>query len=132
MNARVDQLAKGAAYGEYDKKSKFTTVSEHPPPTTGDYPMEVNMVEANDGSEIGEKKGSWMDLLIDYLTICKEPKDKNQARKLRIKAARYTILDGVLYQKSFSGPLLRCLTKEESEVVLKSIHSGVCGNYSGG
>ncbi|KAL5555669.1 hypothetical protein UlMin_037905 [Ulmus minor] len=73
-----------------------------------------------------------MDPLIEYLTICKEPEDKNQARKLRIKAARYTILDGVLYNKSFSEPLLRCLTKEESEVVLKSIHSGVCGNHYGG
>ena len=80
-------MANEAAYGEYDKKSKFATVSEHPPPAVDDYTMEVNMVEADDGLETGEKKGSWMDLLIDYLTICKEPEDKNQARKLRIKAA---------------------------------------------
>ena len=33
LNARADQLAKGAAYEEYDKKSKFATVSEHPPST---------------------------------------------------------------------------------------------------
>ncbi|KAL5570185.1 hypothetical protein UlMin_026760 [Ulmus minor] len=73
-----------------------------------------------------------MDPIIDYLKICKVPEDKNQARRLRIKAARYTLLDGVLYKKSFSGPLLRCIIREESEVVLKSIHSGVCGNHSGG
>ena len=51
---------------------------------------------------------------------------------MRIKAARYTLLDVVLYKKLFSGPLLRNITGEESEVVLKSIHSGVCGNHSGG
>ena len=56
LNARADQLVKGAANGEYDKKSKFTTISEHPPPTTGDYPMEVNMVEADDVSGIGKEK----------------------------------------------------------------------------
>ena len=70
--------------------------------------------------------------VIDYLKNSKEPEDKNQARKLRIKAARYTLLEGGLYKKTFSGPLLRCITKEEFEVVLKSIHSGVCGNHSGG
>ena len=69
--------------------------------------------------------------LIDYLKNSGKPEDKSQARKLRIKAARYTLLDEGLNKKSFSGPLLRCITKEEYEVVLKSIHSGVCGNHSG-
>ena len=73
-----------------------------------------------------------MDPIVDYLKSCKEPDDKNQAKNLRIKAIRYTLLDQVLCKKSFSGPLLRCITREESELVLKSIHSGVCRNYSGG
>ncbi len=73
-----------------------------------------------------------MDPIINYLKNCKEPDDKNQARKLRVKAARYTLLDEVLYKKSFSEPLLRCITKEKSEAVLKSIHSRVCGNHLGG
>ena len=37
LNVRADQLAKGAAYGEYDKKSKLTTASDRLP--------DVNMVE---------------------------------------------------------------------------------------
>ena len=72
-----------------------------------------------------------MDLIVDYLRNSKEPEDKNQARKLRIKAARYTLLDEVLYKKSFFGPLLQCITRE-SKAILKSIHSGVCGNHSRG
>ena len=43
----------------------------------------------------------WMDPIIDYLKNGKEPGDKSQARKLRIKAARYTILEEGLYNKSF-------------------------------
>ena len=31
LNVRADQLAKGAAYGEYNKKSKVTTASDHFP-----------------------------------------------------------------------------------------------------
>ena len=64
-------MVKGAAYGEYDKKIKFANVSEHPPPTADDYPMEVNMVVADDGLETGENKGRWMVPLIEYLKICK-------------------------------------------------------------
>ena len=124
LNARANQLAKGAAYGKYEKKNKFMT--------TGEYPSEVNMIEMEDQSKSGAKKESWMDPIIDYLKICKESEDKNQARRLRIKAARYTLLDGVLYKKSFLGPLLQCITREESEVILKTIHLGICENHSRG
>ena len=30
LNARADQLAKGAAYGEYEKKNTFMIVGEYP------------------------------------------------------------------------------------------------------
>ena len=73
-----------------------------------------------------------MDQIVDYLRNYKEPEDKSQARKLKIKAAKYTLLDEVLYKKSFSGPLLQCVTREQSKAILKSIHSGVCGNHSKG
>ena len=70
-----------------------------------------------------------MDLIVDYLKNCKEPEHKNQAIKLRIKATRYTLLDEVLYKKSLFAPLLQCISSEESEALLKSIHLGVCRNY---
>ena len=55
-------MAKGAAYGEYDKKNKFTTAGEYPP--------EVNMIEAEDELELGAKKEGWKDPIIDYLKVC--------------------------------------------------------------
>ena len=50
-----------------------------------------------------------MEPIVNYLKNSKEPEDKNQAIKLWIKAAKYTLLDGGLYKKSFSGPLLGAL-----------------------
>ena len=73
-----------------------------------------------------------MDPIIDYLQDSKLPKDKNKARKLRLKAIRYTLLEGEVFRKSFSGPLLRFLMKEESQTVLRMIYSRECGNHSGG
>ena len=124
LNTKADKLMKGAAYGEYDKKNKLTTSNE--------YPLEVNMIEVEDELGFEVSKEDWMDPIVDYLKNCKELEDKSQARKLRIKATKYTLLDEVLYKKSFFGPLLRRVTREESKAILKSIHSGMRGNHSEG
>ena len=76
------------AYREYDKKSKLATFGECPP--------DVNMVEAKDELRSDLVKESWMDPIVDYLKNSKEPEDKNQASKLQIQAARYTLVDGGL------------------------------------
>ncbi|KAL0411325.1 UNVERIFIED_CONTAM: hypothetical protein Slati_3722200 [Sesamum latifolium] len=38
---------------------------------------------------------------------------------------------GMLYKKSFTHPLLRCLSQEEGLHVLKEIHDGCCGSHIG-
>ena len=50
---------------------------------------------------------SWMDPILSYIRDGILPKDRKQARKLKCRAARYTLLDGVLYRRGFTLPLLR-------------------------
>ncbi|GKV47171.1 hypothetical protein SLEP1_g54089 [Rubroshorea leprosula] len=50
--------------------------------------------------------------------------------RLRKKASRYTLVDGVLYKRSFSL-LLRCLNLSEAEYTLREVHEGVCGSHVG-
>ena len=59
------------------------------------------------------------------------PEGKNEARKLRIRAARYVLMDEVLYKRGFSQPYLRCLAPDEANYVLKEVHEGAYGNHSG-
>ena len=47
-----------------------------------------------------------MKAIIDYLKDFKLFENNNDARKLRLKAARYTVIEGALYMKSFSRTLL--------------------------
>ena len=72
-----------------------------------------------------------MDPILLYIRDGILPEDRKQARKLKCRAARYTMLDGVLYRRGFTLPLLRCLDVEEADYVLREIHEGICGNYSG-
>lgn len=44
--------------------------------------------------------------LIGYLKGGKLLEDKNEAKKVKIKVARYTLVDEILYKRSFTLPLL--------------------------
>ena len=72
-----------------------------------------------------------MDPIISYIRDDILPEDRKQARKLKCRAARYTLLDRVLYRRGFTLPLLRCLDDEEANYVLREIYEGICGNHSG-
>nr|CAN67251.1 hypothetical protein VITISV_026553 [Vitis vinifera] len=54
------------------------------------------------------------------------------AYRVRVQAARFTLIGGHLYKRSFTGPYLRCLSHSETQYVLAELHEGICGNHSGG
>ena len=68
--------------------------------------------------------------IISYFKDGKLPEGKDEAKKLRVKAARYVLINEVLYKRGFSQPYLRCLTPNEANYVLREIHEGACGNHS--
>ncbi|KAL5577651.1 hypothetical protein UlMin_019350 [Ulmus minor] len=69
--------------------------------------------------------------IFQYLAHNQLPRDKNEARCLLAKVARFTILDGQLLRRSFSGPYLKCVMPTEANYVLAELHEGACGNYFG-
>ena len=69
--------------------------------------------------------------IVSYLKDGRLPEEKDEARKLRVRSARYVLMDEVLYKRGFSQPYLRCLVLDEAYYVLREVHEGACGNYSG-
>ncbi|XP_022032812.1 uncharacterized protein LOC110933920 [Helianthus annuus] len=53
------------------------------------------------------------------------------ARKVRVKALQYELVDGELYRNSYLGPSLKCVDMEEAKYVIREIHEGICGMHSG-
>ncbi|CAL9010974.1 unnamed protein product [Prunus brigantina] len=74
---------------------------------------------------------TWMSPIYAFLTNGTLPTDKSQARKIRYRSARYTIINDVLYKRGYTTPYLKCLTKEQGDYILREVHSGVCGDHSG-
>ena len=68
---------------------------------------------------------------MSYLRDGLLPEDKEEARKFRIRATKFVLVDEMLYKRGFSQPYLKCLTLDKSNYVLRDIHEGACGNHSG-
>ena len=81
---------------------------------------------------VNSHEESWFAPIVRYLNDGTLPLDKKDARKLTYKAAQYTLVDGVLYKRGFTTPLLRCVDKGGVSKFLQEIHEGECGNHAGG
>ncbi|KAK0580846.1 hypothetical protein LWI29_006961 [Acer saccharum] len=58
--------------------------------------------------------------------------DAVEARRIKYRSTRYIVLIGELYRRGFSKVLQRCVAGEETNKILKDVHSGVCENHTGG
>eukprot|EP00253_Pinus_taeda_P025709 PITA_25709 len=54
---------------------------------------------------------------------------RNKARTLKLKAAKFCILNSALYWKDPSGVLLNFLVEEETKNVMEDCHQGDCGGH---
>ena len=48
--------------------------------------------------------------------------DANKAIKIRKMAAKFMILNDVLYKRGFSMPYLKCVDDDEAKYILEEIH----------
>ncbi|XP_076946098.1 uncharacterized protein LOC143617414 [Bidens hawaiensis] len=70
-------------------------------------------------------------MIISYLSSGILPAEKAAARKIKHKALNYQINDGVLYRRSFLGPLLRCVDAEDANYLIREVHESICGLHEG-
>ena len=74
---------------------------------------------------------SWMTPIILFLLDRHLPQDTDEARKIRKRAAKFTVLNDTLYKRGFSMPYLKCVDQDEAKYILEEIHEGVCGDHAG-
>ncbi|XP_052627003.1 uncharacterized protein LOC128133558 [Lactuca sativa] len=67
---------------------------------------------------------TWMTPFREYLQRGVLPDDHDEARKIRIKAPSYAMVNGELYKKGFTSPWLKCLDQAKGREILQEAHSG--------
>ncbi|XP_022032429.1 uncharacterized protein LOC110933519 [Helianthus annuus] len=75
-------------------------------------------------------KPSWMTPIIQYLQEGILPENKAEVRKIQNKALFYEMNGGILYRRSFLGPLLRCVDPQDASYLIREIHEGICGIHA--
>ncbi|XP_057744670.1 uncharacterized protein LOC130962479 [Arachis stenosperma] len=81
---------------------------------------------------IATLSSSWLDPITNFLEHGQVPGDEKDAAKLRREAAKYAVIQGQLFRKGLSQPLLKCLHPDQTDYVLKEVHEGCCGHHIGG
>nr|GEY19841.1 reverse transcriptase domain-containing protein [Tanacetum cinerariifolium] len=94
--------------------------------------LENKSIKEKEVAAVIEKDGpTWMTQLVDYLKEGVLPEDKKEARKLRLKARLYELMEGVLYRRLFHTPWLRCVGPLQADYVMREIHEGSYNMHAG-
>ncbi|GJZ06577.1 nucleotide-binding alpha-beta plait domain-containing protein [Tanacetum coccineum] len=80
----------------------------------------VDMAEVN--VIVEEETRTWMTSIGEYIEKGILPKDPAEARTIREKVNNYIIEDGILYRKSYIGPLLCCIGLKQANYVIRELH----------
>eukprot|EP00253_Pinus_taeda_P011048 PITA_11048 len=72
----------------------------------------------------------YSDICFVLLNLC-APTGLSRTRKrfLRMKSSNFCVLDGALFWKNYEGILLKCLTEDETNSVMREFHAGDCGGH---
>ncbi|XP_064979380.1 uncharacterized protein LOC135620378 [Musa acuminata AAA Group] len=115
QNERADELAKMASGLDHENHSgvedlPFCTISV----------LSVAPAEA---------RTTWVQEMLLFKRNGVLPDDKAAVRRIRRMQAWYSEVNGRLYKRSFSQPLLRCLEPGKAKAVLAEVHEGICGEH---
>jgi ribonuclease HI len=129
-NEEVDALAKAAAKGEALPSDMFYHVIGTPAVRNSEG---LQITQDVDGHRIINliMAEDWRAPITLYLQGHYHPSDRNEAKRLKYRSRDFTIVEGQLYKKGISQPMLKCITEIEGLEILYKVHDGACGSHSG-
>ncbi|GJU68921.1 reverse transcriptase domain-containing protein [Tanacetum coccineum] len=80
---------------------------------------------------VEEEGDTWMTPIFKYLLDRTLPAEGKKARAVKRKSWRFSIINEILYKKSFLEPWLRCVGPLQANYVLREIHEGSCSMHAG-
>ena len=79
-----------------------------------------------------EEGDTWMTPYWRYLADGILPAEPEEGKKVKRNAARYTLVDGILFRHGFTHPILTCVSGDECIRIMVELHEGICGSHMGG
>ncbi|XP_043700115.1 uncharacterized protein LOC122650800 [Telopea speciosissima] len=87
--------------------------------------LDLDLVEVN---QVEDTQPDWRTLLIQFL---RDP-SLNMDKKTKYRALRYVLVGGDLFKKGKDGLLLKCVSLNESMVIMAEVHEGIYDSHQAG
>jgi ribonuclease HI len=129
-NEEADALAKAAARGEALPSDVFYHVIGTPAVRS---PEGLQITNDTEGHRIVNliMTEDWRAPITLFLQGYYHPSDINEAKRLKHRSRDFALIEGQLYKKGVSQPMLKCVTETEGVQILREVHSGTCGSHAG-
>jgi ribonuclease HI len=129
-NEEADALAKAAARGEVLPSDVFYHVIGMPAVRS---PEGLQITNDTEGHRIVNliMTKDWRAPITLFLQGYYHPSDINEAKRLKHQSRDFALIEGQLYKKGVSQPMLKCVTETEGIQILREVHSGTCGSHAG-
>jgi ribonuclease HI len=127
-NEEADALAKAAAKGDALPSDVFYHIIGTPVVCN---PECLKITQDDGGHRIINliMAEDWRAPITLYLQGHYHPSDSNEAKRLKHRSWDFALVEGQLYQKGISQPMLKCITEIEGIQILHEVHSGTCGSH---
>jgi hypothetical protein len=129
-NEEADALAKAAARGEALPSDVFYHVIGTLAVRS---PEGLQITNDTEGHRIVNliMTEDWRAPITLFLQGYYHPSDLNEAKHLKHQSRDFALIEGQLYKKGVSQPMLKCVTETEGVQILREVHSGTCGSHAG-
>jgi hypothetical protein len=129
-NEEADALAKAAARGEALPSNVFYHVIGMPAVRSLEGLQINNDTEGHRIVNLIMTKDWWAPITL-FLQRYYHPSDINAAKHLKHRSRDFALIEGQLYKKGVSQPMLKCVTETEGVQILREVHIGTCGSHAG-
>ncbi|XP_013723079.1 uncharacterized protein LOC117126096 [Brassica rapa] len=126
---RHDQVKRTIPIHRIEKSSISSETEQLPVVAYITDDMDIDEEESRATEEL---LNDWRTEFIEYLSNGVLPTEKWEARRLKRRSAHYVVLDGALHRWTATKVLLRCISGDETRLVMAETHEGAAGNHSGG
>jgi hypothetical protein len=122
-SSKTDEAAKAALLAEKKGKALVDNTLQEPceDKANSEGHRIVNLIMTED----------WRAPITLFLQGYYHPTDINEAKRLKHRSQDFTLIEGQLYKKGVSQPMLKCVTETEGVQILREVHSGTCGSHAG-
>ena len=87
---------------------------------------EAEAMEVDEPPTSHDKRVQYLDWMIRGIL----PSNRAQSRRLARRAKSFVLIDDVLYKRSPSGVMQRCIPVREGKELIRDIHTGICGHHA--